>query len=37
MELATIIGVIIKADSKIGLNLMDPVVTYIAADPHQTK
>ena len=37
LELATIIGVIIEADSKIRLNLTDPVDTYIAANPHQTK
>ena len=37
LELATIFGVIIEADSKIGLNFTDPVDTYIANDPHQTK
>ena len=37
LELATIIGVIIEADSKVRLNLMDPVDMYIAADLHWTK
>ena len=37
LELATIIVVIIEADSKIRLNLKDPVDMYIAANPYQTK
>ena len=37
LELATVFGVIIEADSKIRLNFMDPVDTYIANDLHQTK
>ena len=37
LELATIFGVIIEADSNIGLNFTDTVDTYIANGPHRTK
>ena len=37
LESAIIFGVIIEADSKIGLNFTDPVDTYIANDLHWTK
>ena len=37
LESATIFDVIIEANSKIRLNFMDPVDTYIANDLHWTK